>query len=92
MPAAKLPQTLEYVSQVVIFDVGCGGIQSVRCAGSGAIDRIGTPASAGPHRGGSRMERTSGLLARIVKFPAGRPAKPLDCLFGLFAKLRGRFR
>ncbi len=57
MPAAKPPQAGEYVSQVMIFDVRCRSIQSIRSASGEVVDCLGALASRFANGGGSRVER-----------------------------------
>jgi hypothetical protein len=92
MLAPKSPQAGEYISQVMIRDKRCSGIQPVRRPGSQVVDGGGTLASCCAHGRRGRMERTRCVLPRPVHFPAGRPAQFLYRLSGIFAKLRRRIR
>jgi hypothetical protein len=74
MATAKPPQASGHVSQVMIFDVQCRSIQSIRGARSEAVDCLGTLASSCANRGGSRMKRVPGLITRLIQSPAGGPA------------------
>ena len=47
VPVAKPPQTRDDISQVVIFDVGPRGIQTVRCLSSEVADCLRSLASCG---------------------------------------------
>jgi len=74
MPAAKVPQTGERISQIVIFDVRRRGIQSIGCAGGAVVDGLGTFASGRADGRSSSMERFPGIVARLIQFRAGGPA------------------
>jgi hypothetical protein len=89
MPSTKF---LQHSSQVMIFDVCCRGIQLIRCPGGAVVDRFGALSTCCAHAGGNRMERAPCLISRLIHLPAGGPAELLDRFFGLFAKLRHRFR
>ena len=92
MLTAKPLQAGDYTLQVMIFDVRCGSNQPIRCAGREVVDCLGTLASRCANGGSSRTERSACIISRLIQFPAGGPAQLLDRLFGLFAKLRRRFR
>jgi hypothetical protein len=74
MAAAKLPQTGEHISQIVIFDIRCRGIQSIRCAGGEVVDGLAALVPCGADGRGSRMERVPGIIARLIQFPGGGSA------------------
>jgi hypothetical protein len=77
MPAAKLLQAGERISQVMIFDKRCRSIQSIRRAGSEMVDGLGTLASGGANPGSNRMERAPCPVSRHIQSLAGGPAQVL---------------
>jgi hypothetical protein len=77
MPAAKLLQAGERISQVMIFDKRCRSIQPIRRAGSEVADGLGTLASGCANPGGNRMERASGPVSRHIQSLTGGPAQML---------------
>jgi hypothetical protein len=78
MAASKPPQAGECIPQVMIFDVGCRGIQSIGCLGRASVDCRGTLPSCFANGGGSRMECTPCLISRLIQFLAGGLAQLLD--------------
>jgi hypothetical protein len=78
MPASEPPQASQHVSQVVIFDVRCGSIQSIRGASSEVVDCRGTLAPCSADGGGSRMERVGCVISRVIQSSAGGPAQFLQ--------------
>jgi len=92
VPAAISPQARECVAQVMIFDHGCSGIQSICRAGSEVVDRLGPLAPSRANGGRGRMKCGPGLGPHRIHSPARRAAQFFHGLLGFFAKLRRCFR
>jgi hypothetical protein len=92
VPPSEPPQAVEYISQVMIFDVRCRRIQPIGSSGREVVDCRGALAPCSANGGGSRMERVRRVISRVIQFSAGGPAKFLHCFSGVFAELSRRFR
>jgi hypothetical protein len=78
MAASKPSQAGDGIPQVMIFDVGRRGIQSIGGTGGAVVDCGGTLPSCSADGGSGRMEGTTGLISRLIQFLAGGLAQLLD--------------
>ena len=91
VPVSEHPQTGDGISQVMVFDKRCRGVQLIRRAGSKVVNRLGTLQSRSANGARSRMEGGPGLASHLIHSPAGGTAQLLHRLFGVFAKPGRRF-
>jgi hypothetical protein len=75
VPASEPPQTDKRILQIVVVDIGCRSIESIRRAGREVVDCFRALAPGFANGRGRSMERPRRLISRFVQLPAGRPAQ-----------------